>query len=364
MKKLDGDIVFSTDYKPFVEGKQNGKPLFYDILVPEKTKIENKNIVINKQAAGMGSKVGFLTNYGSTVATMLSDYSENSEEYKILNNRYHYIRTAQGLELDKQKGLIIPDFPSWWSKVEKEMTPFEKSLVVTKRPYFFKFLYDYMSKRYNSEFMAYDNISRVIYDMGLKELMSIESPTKDQKNLIDTYKSKSFFIDNNSIMNRVSHHMENKIREMSKERREISKTFDYRKILSKHNYKANKNDLDKMQILFKEYKSLKKALREGIHDYGEENYSSLDQIRLYINKRAYATISSNSEDLANIVVTLCYNVLGETSRKFAWDCFGQEIVSNIKKRKKDNFVRVPIKNKQGSFDYLYSRYGIFLMNID
>ena len=221
-----------------------------------------------------------------------------------------------------------------------------------------------MNKRYNSEFMAYDNISRVIYNMGLRELMSIENPTTDQKSLIDTYRTKSFFIDNHSIMNRVSHYMEHKIKDMSRERREIARTFDYRKILSKRNYSLNKNDLDKMQILFKEYKSLKRALREGLQDYTEENYSSLDQIRRYINKRAYATISSNAEDLANMAVCLCYSVLGETSRKFAWECFGQEIVENIKKRKKDNFVRVPIKNKNGSFEYLFSRYGIFLMNID
>ena len=361
---VDGDIVFSTDYKPFVNGKQAGKPLFYEILVPEKRKIENKNSIINKQSLGIGSKVGFLTNYGSTVVTMLSDYKYESEEYRILNNRYHYIRTAQGLELDKQKGLIIPDFPNWWSKAEKTMTVFEKSLVVAKRPYFFRYLYEYMNKRYNSEFMAYDNISRVIYNMGLRELISIENPTTDQKSLIDTYRTKSFFIDNQSIMNRVSHYMEHKIKDMSRERREIGKTFDYRKILSKRNYSLNKNDLDKMQILFKEYKSLKRALREGLQDYTEENYSSLDQIRRYINKRAYATISSNAEDLANMAVCLCYSVLGETSRKFAWECFGQEIVENIKKRKKDNFVRVPIKNKNGSFEYLFSRYGIFLMNID
>lgn len=361
---LDGDIVFSTSYKPFVEGKQNGSPIFYELQTPSKKQIDNKNSVLTKQSLGMGSKVGFLTNYGSTVATMLSDYPEDSEEHKILNNRYKYIRVAQGLELDKQKGLIIPEFPVWWTKTEKSMTPFEKSITVTKRPYFFRYLYDYMNKRYNEEFLAFDNISRTIYDMGIEELMRLENPTRDQKDLLDTYRKKSFFINNNSIMNRVSRYMETKIKEMSKERREISKNFDYKKILSKPVYKPSKNDLEKITLLFKEYKSLKRALRENLVDYGEENYSNLDQIKSHINKRGYLTISSNSEELGNLVVWLCYKILGETSRKFAWDCFGEEIVTNIRNRKKDKSVRVPIKNKNGSFEYLYSKYGIYVVNIE
>ena len=312
----------------------------------------------------MGSKVGFLTNYGSTVATMLSDFDKNSDEYRALNNRYKYIRVAQGLELDKQKGLIIPEFPSWWTKIDKSMSEFEKSITVTKRPYFFKYLYDYMSKRHNEELLAFDNISRTIYDIGIKELMSLENSTRDQKDLVDTYKRKSFFIDNNSLMNRVSHFMEDKIKEISKERRDVSKNFDFKKILSKPNYKPNKNDLEKITLLFKEYKSLKRALRENILDYGEENYSNLDQIKSHINNRAYSTITSNSEEIGNLAVWLCYNVLGETSRKFAWDCFGEEIVENIKNRKGNKSVRVPIKNKNGSFEYLYSKYGIYVVNIE
>lgn len=118
-----------------------------------------------------------------------------------------------------------------------------------------------------------------------------------------------------------------------------------------------------MQLLFKEYKSLKRALRESIVDYGEENYSSLDQIKKYINNRAYETINSNSEELADLAVWLCYNVLGETSRKFAWDCFGREIVQSIKNKRNERFVRVPVKNKKGSFEYLFDRYGIYLMNL-
>lgn len=361
---LDGDIVFSTNYKPFIDGRRAGNPVFYKTLFPKKNKIKNKNEVFLKQSSGMGSKVGFLTNYGSAIASMLYDFDKDSKEYNLLSNRYFYIRVAQGLEIDKQKSILIPDFPSWWTKLDKQASDFEKSITVTKRPYFFRYLYEHMNKRYNDEFNAYDNISKTIYRVGLKELLSLEVPTKDQKNLIEEYKKKTFFIDNLSIMNRVSHYMESAIKGLSKDRFEISKNFDYKRIISKENYKPSKNDLEKIQLLFREYKSLKKALRENLQGYGEENYSNLDQIKNYINKRAYSTISSNSEELGNLVVYLCYKHLGETSRRFAWDCFGKEIVENIKNNKKEKFVRVPIKSKNGSFEYLFSKYGMFQMNID
>lgn len=338
-------------------------PVFYDVLVPDKKQVEENSIVLKNQSKGFGTKVGFLTNTGSTMTTMLSDFDEASEEFQILNDRYKSIRFFQGVEIDKQKGLIVPEFPKWWSKLEKDATDLEKKITVTKRPYFFKYLYGHMQTKYNQERDAYENICQTIYKMSLEELNNLPVKTKDQQALLDQYKKDSSFIDNNSIMNRVSHYMENKIREISKSRQVFSKKFDYRRILSNKDYTPSKTDLEKGKLLYKEYKSLKRALRENTFDYGEVNYSTLDQIKKYINDKGYSAISSNSEELGNLAVYLCYNVLGETSRKFAWDCFGEEIFLNIQKRKREKFVRVPVKNEKGSFTYLFDRYGFYLVNI-
>ena len=363
VQQFDGDIVFTTNHKPFVEGKIDGLlPIFYNVESPPKYLTTDKNDILKKQTKGLGTIVGFLTNVGSTIVTMLSNFSKDTDEHKILSQRYKSIRTFQGLEIDSQKGIVIPKFPKHWTKVDRNANKVTKNVTITKRPYFFRYLYDYMGKKYNDEYSVYENISRTIYNLKLEEIMSLENKTKDQENLILEYKNKSSFIDNDSVMNKVCHYMENEIRKMSRLRRSIATNFDFRKILSKVEYKPTKNDIEKLRLLFKEYKSLKKSLRENIKGYGEENYSSLDAIKRYINKRAYTTISSNSEELGNMAVYLCYNVLGETSRKFAWDCFGEEIFENIKKRKKEKFIRVPMKNKTGSISYLYEKYGIYTMN--
>lgn len=295
---------------------------------------------------------------------MLKEFDKDSLEYAIIDNRYKYIRVAQGLELDSQKGLIIPDFPKWWTKIEKDMSSLEKSVTVTKRPYFFRYLYDYMGKRYNEERLSYENIARTIYNQSLDEIIALgRNRTRDQYLLIEQYKRDSSFIDNESVMNKVSHHMEEFIKHSSSEKRIMSKDFNYRILLSNPKYKSSKNDLDKMQLLFKEYKSLKRALREGVTDYMDNNFTTLEQILAYINKKGYSTITSNSEEMGNMAVTLCYGNLGETSRKFVWECFGNEVFENIAKRKKEKFVRIPMKSEKGSFEYLFAKYGMYPMNI-
>lgn len=359
----DGDIVFSTNYSPFVNGQVEGLlPIFYNVESPPKGKVNDKKDFLKKQSRGLGTIVGFLTNVGSTIVTMLADYPQDSLEHKILTQRWKYIRTSQGLEIDSQKGIIIPKFPKWWTKAERGADTVRKNVTITKRPYFFRYLYEYMGKKYLEEYSVYENISRTIYNLKLSEIMGLPNKTKDQISLIEEYKKHSSFIDNNSTMNRVCHYMERELKKITKTKRIISSEFDYKKLLSDESYKPTKADIEKLKLLYKEYKSLKKSLRENVKGYGEENYSTLDAIKRYINKRAYATVTSNSEELGNMVIHLCYRVLGESSRKFVWECFGQEVYENIKKRKPEKFIRVPIKNKTGSIKYLYDRYGIYAMN--
>ena len=212
VQQFDGDIVFTTNHKPFVEGKIDGLlPIFYNVESPPKYLTTDKNDILKKQTKGLGTIVGFLTNVGSTIVTMLSNFSKDTDEHKILSQRYKSIRTFQGLEIDSQKGIVIPKFPKHWTKVDRNANKVTKNVTITKRPYFFRYLYDYMGKKYNDEYSVYENISRTIYNLKLEEIMSLENKTKDQENLILEYKNKSSFIDNDSVMNKVCHYMENVI---------------------------------------------------------------------------------------------------------------------------------------------------------
>jgi len=367
---VDGDTCFSTNYKPFISARVKGLPIFYNTVTAPKAKIADRNSVLAAQAKGFGTKVGFLTNVGSTIVSMLADFAIDSKEYNTLFNRYKFLRTSQGYEIDKQKGLIIPEFPKWWTKkakirdddssLTKERYEFNNRLLVTKRPYFFRYLYDHMNSRWLNEESFYENISRTLYALTWSELLKLRDKTKEQNDLVAERIRTSAFVDNSSLMNRVSHHLEQNLLSLKTYRSQDRENFDYRVLCSITEPRVSKIDVEKMQLLFREYKSLKKALRENRTSHEDKDYSTLDQIKKYINDKAYSSITSNAEHLGNLAVVVCYNRLGESSRVFAWDCFGREIVENIKRKRKDKFVRIPKRSKTGNIQYLFSMYGTFL----
>lgn len=367
---VDGDICFSTNYQTFINGKITGTPIFYDTLLASKSSIGDIGEVLKSQSKGLGTKVGFLTNIGSSLVSMLSDYDEYTKEYEMLFERYKYIRVAQGLEIDKQKGLLIPDFPKWWTKRKKikdEMTDEEKlfskinnSIIVDKRPYFFIYLYDYMKKKWREEKQSFDNYSLTKYGITIDELSKKQDKTIEEIKIINDSKKYSSFIDNDSTMNLVSHHMEDFLKKVHKNKK--TSKFDFKVLLSNSQSKPNKTNLEKIKLLFKEYKSLKRSLINRVEG-SELDYNDYNEIKKYINKKAYSAITSNSTELTDMLIYSCYKFMSKSSKRFLWDCFGLEIVENILSKNKNKFVRIPMKNDKGDIEYMFSKYSMYMVNI-
>jgi hypothetical protein len=331
--------------------------------------------VLAVQAKGFGTRVGFYTNIGSSIVALLSNFEKGSKEYNVLSNRYKWIRSEQGYELDKQKGLIIPKFPSQFvdrKKIKDDMTDEEKekirfnnSIVAKTRPYFFRYLYPHYEKRWKTERGVLDNICITKYGITYDEMLALPEKTIEQQKLINRYKRQSFFINNDSTMNRVSHRMEEQLFTIKLRNKQLSKEFDSNILLSKNFRKPNKMDLEKMKLLYKEYKAFKRAMVDKNHDFScdEEILGTSDQIARYINKRAYATISSNSFELADMSLYLCYFKMGKNARNFCWSVFGKEIADSVFDKKEEKFVRVPMPSDKGSISYLWKNYGVFQINI-
>jgi hypothetical protein len=373
----DLDLTCTFDSQEFIDGKIKGLPILYDIKKPSKIKInkQTENYVVLSQVSQIKSnKIGFLTNVGSTFYSLLYNFRETSKEYKTIINRLKYFRVAQGLEIDKTKGVVVEPFPEHfvkWKKIREEMSDEEKEritynnfLLADKRPYFMRWLYSHFNRIYLREILVYDGISQTKWGMSFEKLMELNNRTDEQNELIKRYKRKTFFVDNNSVMNRLSHYVERKTKEIRLNKLSLTRTFDYSALVSSNFKKPQKRDLDKMQLLFKEYKSLKRSLRDNYNEHGNNNFSTIEQIFSYINKKAYGTISSNSSELADIAIYLCYQVLGKNSKSFCWKIFGKEIVQNMREKKKEKFVRVPLPNPKGNIQYLWNQYGMYLLNIE
>lgn len=374
---FDLDLTCTLDNEEFIEGRTEGLPILYESVKPDKIKItsETEHVVVRSQVEQIKSnRIGFLTNVSSAFYSLLYEFDKESKEYRAISDRLKYGRVAQGLEIDRGKGLIIDPFPEHfvkWKKITEDMTDEEKeywkfnnSIIANRRPYFMRWLYSHYNRRYLREIAVYDNISKTKWGISFDELKELEDKSDEQVSLLERFTRKSYFINNNSVMNRVAKHVDERLKQMKRIKSSSSREFDFFALLSNSFVKPEKRNLDKMQLLFKEYKSLKRSLREGYSEFNDNDFSTIEQIYAHINKKAYHTISSEARELGDIAVWLCYTVLGKNSKTFCWNIFGKEIVENIKNKKTENFVRVPMLNPFGSETYLWGKYGTYLLNIE
>jgi hypothetical protein len=202
-------------------------------------------------------------------------------------------------------------------------------------------------------------------------LKIMNNRSEEQEDLVKLYKRQSYFIDNTSTMNRICHYIERHLKEDQKYRREQKVDFDHTVLYTKEFEEPSKTDVEKTIILYKEWKSLRRSImdnrscpsnmRAGIV---EETYVNMDQVNSRMNARAYSTISSSSIVLGDMSVYLCYAVLGQNSRNFAWSVFGREISENIREKRTEKFVRVPLPTETGNMKYLFNSYSMHLINIE
>lgn len=372
---VDGDLICTINHESFLKGKpENLLPVMYESRKAPKIKIDKNayDTLVNSQIQQVRSnKIGYYTNLASTYTAMLNDFEKGSVEHNAILNRLFYFRILQGETIDSTKGLIVNPFLEHWVKYkkvtdgmtleERNRNAFNNNLLAEKRPRFFIHLYTHYMKRYKKEKNLYANLCITRFGVSLDELQKLPERTPEQQAILERYNRRTFFIDNNSTMNRISKHVEESLSKTGNKKSE--EHFDYTSLLSKNFVKPNKSNIDKFKLLYKEYKSLKRNLIAGGADNNSE-YSSADQIHAYINKKAYSTITNNSTELGNLSVYCSYQELGIQSRAFIWHCFGKELVDNIIQKKNVKFVRVPMPNPKGSIEYLWRKYGVYLLNME
>jgi hypothetical protein len=373
----DYDLLATINCKEILDGRTGGLPVVYDTEKAPKAKIikENEQFLYDAHMRGFGTKVGFYTNVSSSLYALLYNFDEGSSEYNAIMQRLRWGRASQGLEIDRQKGLVTPKFPAHWSEYkkidesmsdeEKEGIRFNNSISVKSRPRFFIYLYPHYLKKYKDEQLDYECKSMKRFGITFEELLNLPERTIDQQRLVDSYRRRTFFISNSSPMNLICNHVEKKLKETKTEKLKASRNFDYSVLLPKSYTKPLKRDLQKLRLLYAEYKSWKRSIAIEHSDAYDIGFSSTEQIARYINAKAYSTITNNLEELVSLVVYGCYELLGkQQSRSFMWTCFGKEITQVVKKNYGKKYVTLPMPSDTGSVTYLWEKFGMFNINIE
>lgn len=353
---VDGDIVMTTP--SFVDCHyENLNIPTYERKNAEKS-IINDTSLWQSDTLSFGSKIGLITNFGTTFFSMLSVFTDELEQNTLIN-RLKTCNVAQNMQIDKTKGITVYPLPSWWDKWNKDGDNMElyNKLLCRQRPYFMRYIYSSHNKKYKHHLSSYDNICLVRFGFSLKVLleMSDELLSDTQKTVKEEFYERSPLIDSNSIVNLICHYMENEAKEVKDTVK--NPDFDYR-IYINPDLPIDENKLHKMSILFDKYK----AFQRNSHDKpenieSEDEFLTKDEYIKTLEREAYS-ISNNLSELTNLLVELCYGRHGENSKEFCWKMFGAEgIVYNLNERC-NGFIQVPVIDENGIHEYLGKKYSL------
>lgn len=358
---FDGDLICTINNPTMIKGKQEGIPIIYDSLKAEKKIIDSRNDAeqIESQLNGYNSKVGFATNVSSSLYAFLEEFPEGSPERETILNRLKIGRVIQGEIIDGVKGLKVPPFRDHWTKrqkIDKDMSAeeaqeaeFNNKIVCAKRPQFFRFLYPHYMTRYRKELERYDIYCHLKFGKSFEDILKSERTTEEEKLTVENYKKYSYFLDNNSVMNQISHTMRDLVRRVNKYSTKTSREFDYTLLINAE-IPIEDEKLAQMEEYMFEYQEFKQILRNNL----PSQYGTIDAFAAYLRKKAYTSISSNESELANYAVMVTYG--GKiTMVEFPWRVFPEGIMENIIKNSSDP-IMIPFPDDSGDIEYLWQKY--------
>jgi hypothetical protein len=363
----DGDLVFTSNCQEILDGCKSGNPIAYE------TRKTSKKIIIEEELykadlKSFNTKIGFITNVSTTAYSMLPLYHKNSKEYNELIRRLKQCRKEQGAQIDKAKGLLIKEFPKYWTNYtkitdnmgdeEKEIAKFNNSILIDRRPYFMRYLYSGYNKKYLKFVSNYDNYCISNFGYDLKELFNKEELNIKEYRTIQDFYNHSPLLDSECLVNRICHYMESQMKEI-KFLTKHKITDENILILKDHDIELNKEKLKKLYNIYKKFKSEKRNFANIKDSEGNERYKTIDQYNKSIRQECY-NISSNISELANLAISICYEIHPNDNKQFCWSVFGEGIIANIKKNRQDKIL-VPFLSDDGDIEYLgnkYKRYEI------
>ena len=366
---FDGDLICTINNATMLKGKIGGIPIVYESKKAEKNIVDSRDdkTQVENQLNGYNSKVGFATNISSSIYTMLEEFPMGSDERDTLLNRLKIGRAIQGEIIDGVKGLKVPPFREHWTKYKKitpDMTPeeafkwdYNNRVLCNIRPAFFRFLYQHYMTRYNKEIKKYNIYSHLAFKKSFAEILRSNDKSEEEAEMVKEYKLHSFFLDNNSVVNRISRYMRANLALIGKYTTKSAKFFDYG-LLQDSTHELIPEKIELMKIYLEEYKSFKKSLRHDMNN----SFANLDSFIYYLRKQCEFNISTNDSELADYAIEITYG--GDKSMvEFAWKMFPEGVIKNIM-LSSSGIIEMPVQDDYGDIEYLWNNYAIREFNIE
>lgn len=349
---FDYDIVFSTDNYHFIKGASGGLPITYEKKTPEKKVVIEDELYL-ADIDTMGSKIGYITNVGTTLYCMLDLFEKGSREYNEIIKRLKLIRKAQGNEIDRGKGILVKPFPSWdkYKKVTDGMKEEEiekiklwNRIVVNRRPRFMIYLYNEYMRKHKNHRDIYNNYVESLYNIDLENFLGKEEYSEYEQSILKKYNEFNPYIDSNSNMGIICRFAERE----SKEIKFSVKKGNYNILEPYFIYKKeeiNPNLYRKLKEIYKKYWLVKKE-------------DGLEGIKIEYFQKKLLELFGNVENMLYYCSYFAYveNKENYTKKDFFWKLVGDKVIEFLIEKGKDS-MEIMLLDEYGDVHYLRKRYS-------
>lgn len=306
----------------------------------------------------------------------MANFEPGSPEYNLLVDRVKMGCGAQSRQIDKTKiGENVKGIPTIWKQYQryspddteevKKKKDFYNSILVDKKPYFFRYKYNTLNKEYNDYIRKIKEDCEIRFTISFDELQKIpeDKLTDEQIEFLRLYHKYLPVVDSNCVMNRICKYIES-IDFNIKSKVRSSQGFDYQ-MLTTLNFRPNKIIYSKiskiMEDTFHNWKYKKKdsklkdvRVTSNNADISKEKFDR--DVECSLLKLKLEEVCSNEEQLANHLIYLFYVDKPGYNKNILWNLVGKQIYENIKSKTTSYYF--PKKNPNGSLKYLYENYSI------
>ena len=366
----DSDTFMTTDNKILVDRYRHLPAIDCVSKKPDKI-VPTEDDFVKSEKRGFNDEIGSITNKGTGQKSMQAAYSEDSEEYKILEYRSICCVQLQQSKIDAVKGAWSRPAPKHWTDIKaiKILEDDDENVIqkknqdrklVVKKPFFFIFNYDYLHKDYTKYIKNVNANAQLIFGKTLDALLGSEDLTGNERAFVENY-YKYLPVDcSPGVINRICWKIEDEFKTLNVL---PDANFDYHILTSNVIY--TKNEFEAVEKLYKEYMHI---IRDIKKNYAQRNDNTADDdmmADLFLAKEAWKekclSVCSNEQVLTNILLEICYN--SSNSKMMVWDMCGEQIVANLLEKNGRKFS-FPTKDAHGEIEFDGERFSIMEVIVD
>jgi len=361
----DSDAVMTFSSRVLVDNVRPTLPLvcLQDSTPKVSVKVA-KTLLAKANKNGFGNAVGRVTNVATAMYDTMAKFEKGTPEYNEMQYRLNSSQAIQQEVIDSIKGIKPRSFPKFWIDEEaldnclymtEEEKEFNRKLITSKKPYFFKYNYQSLATEDNS------NNAKAKWDYIIKNrenpVRVAEEEGVDIQEVIQS-SNNSNLTRHPSTMNRICMHLEKELKGLNKATKTTSE-FDTKVFVTD----KTKKDLD----------SVIKTLKQVRDDYVifSNQYRLMDKEEK-LNCRqdvmeGFKTTLLQSCGNEEIIINTAFDKMGNDTIvvSILFDLFRDRLIDNLLKHYKHHTVIRRAKEGEAyQVKYLETNYVVGIKEVE